>query len=116
HQFRILVALDTRFVTNCEKDCEFPTQQEHLRKYGLIADLCLPLVADNKALGILYISQKREHDWTDAELRLAQTFAQQIAAALNNAHLMRQSQAQVLELRGLARSTSLLGRSRSPES
>lgn len=115
YQYRILEELDPVRVTDVNQDAVHPVQREHLNKHHIVADLGVPLVAGQKAQGILYISQFVARAWTDAEVQLAETFAQQIAGALSHARLLYESQTQVRDLRALARSANLIAHSRSPE-
>lgn len=114
-QRQVLDELATTRVSHRNRDAVHPIQVEWLAKFGLVADLGVPLLSGNKALGILYISQRGEHAWTDDEVQLAQTYATQITGALVNARLLRESQGQVKELRALARSAQLISSSRSPD-
>lgn len=115
HQLLILDELAPLCVSDREQDAVSEEQREHLRRYNIVADLGVPLVEGNTALGILYICYRTAHAWTDAEVQLAETFAQQIASALVNARLLRETKMQVLNLRSLARNTSQLSFSRSLE-
>lgn len=115
HQYRILEELDTIRVNDRDQDAVHPRQQEFLARYGIIADLGVPLVAGRQALGIMYISQRRAYNWSAAQINLAKTFAQQVASALTNARLLRESQLRVKELSTLQRSAALIASSRSPE-
>ncbi len=115
HQHQILEELNPLRVNNCEKDAAHPTQLEYLKKYHIVADLGVPLVSGQKALGILYICHHVTHAWSDPEVRLAETFAQQIAAALTAGQLYRETLLQVRDLRSLARNANLIAHSRSPE-
>lgn len=115
-QYRILDDLETIWVCDREQDAVDEEQQRALEQYGFVADLGAPLVARQQAIGILYISQRTKRDWTEDEIRLAETFAHQIAAALENTRLLHNLQSQVRVLRALARTADLLARSRSPES
>jgi PAS domain S-box-containing protein len=113
HQRRILQELDT--VVICDRDAEnLPAaQRAFLTRYNFRADIGTPLVAGNKAIGILYLSQHTRRRWTDDEVRLAETFAQQIASALEHTRLLKETQTQVRDLRALARSAQLIATSRS---
>ncbi|MEB3180031.1 MAG: ATP-binding protein [Nostocaceae cyanobacterium] len=60
---------------------------------GLDSCLIVPIVYQNKPLGIVYISQYAgSHLWTEAEINLAQLVAHQAALAINNAHRYAESQ------------------------
>lgn len=116
HQHRILAELDPIRVNDCEQDAVSIQQRDFLRAYKIRADLGVALVSEQKALGILYISQQTPRVWSDEDVELAQTFAQQIAGALTNARLLRDSQSRVRDLRALALNATLVAHSRSPES
>lgn len=116
HQHRVLGELITTIVNDRDQDAAHPAQRELLAQYGLVADLGVPLVTAHRALGVLYISQRSAHVWTESEIRLATLFAQQLAAALTNTRLLQDSKTQVSTLAALARSATFIGMSRSPES
>jgi PAS domain S-box-containing protein len=113
HQRRVLQELDT--VVICDRDAENlpPTQLEFLTRYNFRADIGTPLLVGNKAIGILYLSQRTRRRWTNDEIRLAETFAQQIASALEHTRLLKETRTQVRDLRALARSAQLIATSRS---
>lgn len=113
HQLRILRELDTIVVNDRDGENLPPTQHEVLTRFGFCADIGTPMVVGNRAIGILYLSQNTKRVWTDVEVRLAETFAQQIAVALENVRLLKQSQEQVRDLRALARGAQLIATSRS---
>ena len=55
-----------------------------------IKTVCLvPLVVNNRAVGLLGLYHARDHDWPEDELALAQSFANQAAVAISNARLYR---------------------------
>lgn len=113
HQQRILRELDTLIVRDRLNENLPAAQREILARYDFSADIGAPMVIGSQAIGLLYLSQRTPRAWTDDEIRLAETFAQQIAVALENARLFRQSQEQVHALRALARSAHLIATGRS---
>lgn len=115
HQHRILEELDPIRVSDYRLDSLHPSQRKFLAEYNLIADLGVPMVSGQRALGILYISMYVPREWSDAEVQLAETFAQQVAGALTTARLLRETQAQVRDLSALVRTANNITRSRSPE-
>ncbi len=116
YQHQILEELYPLRVNDSEKDPVHPLQLDYLRRYNIIADLGVPLVSGQKALGIMYICYHRAHCWSDDEVQLAETFAQQTAAALTTARLYRESLQQTQGLRSLARNANLIAQTRSAES
>lgn len=115
HQYRILDELDTVIVNDRDNEHLPFMQRELLTRYNFSADLGVPMVAGRKAVGILYLSHHSPRRWTAAEIRLAETFAHQIASALENARLLKETQSQVRDLRALSRSANLISTSRAPE-
>lgn len=117
YQYRILDDLDTVVINDrdAEREQVHPLQRALLARHGFVADLGVPLLYGTKALGVMYISQRAARYWTEAEVRLAEAFAQQIAAGLENARLWQESRGQIRELRALARSANLIAKSRSAQ-
>jgi PAS domain S-box-containing protein len=69
---------------------------------GLVSALRLPLFAsDDRMDGALVLYHRRERVYSDAEIRLAQAFAHQIAVALQNARLAEKEQQTARELTSL---------------
>ena len=63
-----------------------PAALEDLRQYGGQSSLRVPLNAVSQTLGYIVIWDSRnEHNWTDSEVRVCQTLANQAAVALENA-------------------------------
>lgn len=115
HQLYILEELAPLCVSDARLPTVSPLQREALYRYNLVADMGIPLISGQKALGILYICQHTPYEWTDANVQLAETFAQQVASALTQARLLHETEGQVRDLRALARSATLIAHSRSPE-
>ncbi len=113
HQHLILRELEARIVQDRDKDTLPPTQLQALRQYNFYADIGMPLVVGKDAIGILYLSQRMPREWSQEEIYLAETFARQIALAVQNVRLFRETRAQVRDLRALARSAQLIATSRS---
>jgi diguanylate cyclase (GGDEF)-like protein len=54
---------------------------------GIKTACIVPLVSNDRAVGVLGLYHLRDHDWPDDELALAQSFANQAAVAISNARL-----------------------------
>lgn len=102
HQHRILDQAEIQAVTDRNVDARNDIQRAILERFGLVADIGVPMVARRSVLGILYVSQRTARVWTEGEKRLIQTFAQQAAGALETANLLRERGLRVRELEGLA--------------
>lgn len=87
----------------------------YLQERGLVAALDVPLIARGHALGVLSVAYRQLHEWTDEQERLATTFAQQIAATLETAQLLSESQQQVKEFGALADVAHRIALSERPE-
>lgn len=114
HQHVILRELQTIYICDRENEDLPISQRECLMKYGFHADIGAPLLAGNQAIGILYLSQKKARLWTGDEIQLAETFARQVAAALEHARLWRTAQLQVKNFRTLTRTANLIAGSSAP--
>ena len=64
-----------------------PFHREHLQKLGLRSLLAVPLFARERVLGILATGHAEPHAWTSHEVDLAQTIANVVASAMDNAQL-----------------------------
>lgn len=64
-----------------------PFHREHLQKLGLQSLLAVPLFARDHVIGILATAHAEPHAWTPHETDLAQTIANVVASALDNAQL-----------------------------
>lgn len=113
YQHRILEELDPISVNDAREWAD-ARQQAFLLEYNILADLGVPLVSEQKAIGIMYISLHQPHVWSKAEVELAETFARQIASSLARLQLLKELKLQVEEWRTLTRNTTLLAHTRSP--
>lgn len=67
------------------------------------SELALPLVSRGVAIGALTIQSEREAAFTEADVTVLQTMADQLANAIQNASLLARSQAAVRELEAVQR-------------
>jgi diguanylate cyclase (GGDEF)-like protein/excisionase family DNA binding protein len=64
--------------------------QESYRHEGIKTACLVPLVSNDRAVGVLGLYHGRDHEWPDDELALVQSFANQAAVAISNARLYRE--------------------------
>jgi two-component system phosphate regulon sensor histidine kinase PhoR len=64
-----------------------PEYSERFRAIGLEALLFAPMFVRDRAIGILMVGQSKPHDWSENEIRLLQTIANQTANVIDNAQL-----------------------------
>jgi PAS domain S-box-containing protein len=75
-----------------------PAAIEDLLRYGGKSSLRIPLNTANQTLGYVVIWDSRvERSWTDSEIRVCQTLANQAAVALENAQLYETTQRRTME-------------------
>ncbi|HEX2142142.1 MAG TPA: GAF domain-containing protein [Candidatus Limnocylindria bacterium] len=76
-----------------------------------IRTACLvPLVSNDRALGLIGLYHSRDRDWPDDELGLAQAFANQAAVAISNARLYRSVADQAARMRSIQDLSARLNR------
>ena len=72
-------------ITNLSQDDADPAALDNLRQYGGKSSLRVPLNTASQTLGYVVIWDSRvERSWTDSEIRVCQTLANQAAVALEN--------------------------------
>lgn len=86
-----------------------PVELTLLKQWGFSSMLMVPLVVRDQVIGLLELSSVIERTYTDTEIGLCQTLANQMAAALENTRLLEQVQcyANKLEQRVTARTAEL---------
>jgi len=77
---------------------------------GILSELCVPLCAGDQILGVVTVETTRPDAYTEADQRVLETVAAQMAVALQNARLYEQVQqhAQALEQRVTERTADLM--------
>lgn len=63
--------------------------------------VCVPLLLDEKPLGMLGVAYRRHHNLSEEEMTFLQALGQEAALAIRNAHLYERERAQVARLRAL---------------
>lgn len=104
-----------RIVRDLAKEQAFPDEAFILGE-GVQATLILPLLVRGEAVGALFVDSVIPSAYTERDLELLSPVAEQLALALNNAHLYQQLRQTVIALRSavereqeLARTDSLTG-------
>jgi len=75
-------------VHDVEKDPRFSNSL--LKAEGIRAVLCVPILIEGKALGALYADHRQAHNFSEEEIKLLYTLANQAATAIRNARLFAQ--------------------------
>src|SRR5262245_13099945 len=80
------------------EDAEFPESSENARRWGFRSILCVPLMREGVAIGTLALRRSEVQLFTDRQVALLQTFADQAVIAIENARLFDEVQARTREL------------------
>jgi diguanylate cyclase (GGDEF)-like protein/excisionase family DNA binding protein len=84
--------------------------QEVYQLEGIKTACLVPLVSNNRAVGVLGLYHQRDREWPDDELALAQSFANQAAVAISNARLYRSVADQAARIRSIQDLSARLNR------
>ena len=84
--------------------------QASYRREGIKTACLVPLVSQDRALGIIGLYHVRVRDWPEDELALAQAFANQAAVAISNARLYRSVADQAARMRSIQDLSARLNR------
>jgi len=69
------------------EDAEFPESSENARSWGFRALLCVPLMREGVAIGTIALRRREAQLFTERQVALLQTFADQAVIAIENARL-----------------------------
>jgi GAF domain-containing protein len=67
---------------------EFPESSENARRWGFRAILCVPLMREGIAIGLIGLRRTEAQVFTERQVALLQTFADQAVIAVENARLL----------------------------
>jgi GAF domain-containing protein len=67
---------------------EFPESSENARRWGFRAILCVPLMREGVAIGLIGLRRTEAQLFTERQVALLQTFADQALIAIENARLL----------------------------
>src|SRR6266566_3041188 len=70
------------------EDAEFPESSENARRWGFRALLCVPLMREGVAIGTVALRRREAQLFTERQVALLQTFADQAVIAIENARLL----------------------------
>src|SRR6266478_1651142 len=77
---------------------EFPDGQEVSRRTGLRSILSVPLLREGKSIGTVVLRRTEVHPFSDKQIALLQTFADQAVIAIGNVQMFDEVQAKTREL------------------
>jgi two-component system NtrC family sensor kinase len=77
---------------------EFPEGQEMSRRLGHRTSLSVPMLRDGESIGVIVVRRTEVHPFSDKQVALLQTFADQAVIAIGNVRLFEQVQAKTRDL------------------
>jgi two-component system, NtrC family, sensor kinase len=80
------------------EDAEFPESSENARRWGFRSILSVPLMREGVAIGTIALRRSEVQLFTERQVTLLQTFADQAVIAIENARLFEEVQARTEEL------------------
>jgi GAF domain-containing protein len=80
------------------EDAEFPESGENARRWGFRSILCVPLMREGAAIGTIALRRSEAQLFTERQVALLQTFADQAVIAIQNARLFEEVKARTREL------------------
>ena len=72
-------------------EAEYPAAREPQRKYGFRALLAVPLMREDRAIGAIGLWRREPRPFTDKQITLVKTFADQAAIAIENVRLFNET-------------------------
>ncbi|QHO75198.1 histidine kinase [Bradyrhizobium sp. CCBAU 051011] len=81
-----------------EEGAEFPEARELSQSLGIRSILCAPMLRENESIGAILLRRTEVHPFTDKQISLLQTFADQAVIAIGNVRLFEEVQAKTRDL------------------
>jgi signal transduction histidine kinase len=84
-----------------ESEADFPVSKAMGRRFGYGSFVCAPMLLQDVAIGAITVSRAEIRPFSDREIALLETFADQAAIAIENGRLFQELQGRVSELQAL---------------
>jgi signal transduction histidine kinase/ketosteroid isomerase-like protein len=89
----------TIHIADLQKEAkEYPESSENARRWGFHAILCVPLMREGVAIGVIALRRIEPQLFTERQVALLQTFADQAVIAIENVRLFNNVEARTREL------------------
>src|SRR5262245_36051146 len=93
------------------EDAEFPESSENARRWGFHALLCVPLMREGFAIGTIALRRNEALLFTERQVALLQTFAEQAAIAIENVRLLNELRESLQQQTATADALKVISRS-----
>ena len=90
-------------VGNLQSQTEYPESSDRARSLGFRAALAVPLIPAGEAIGVIIIRRTEARPFTDRQIDLLKTFADQAVIAIENTRLFEAEQTRTRELQARTR-------------
>ncbi len=77
---------------------DFPVGQERARRFGFRSVLSVPLLREGESIGAIVLRRREVHPFSDKQIALLQTFADQAVIAIGNVRMFEEVQAKTRDL------------------
>ena len=81
-----------------DEGAEFPEARECRAKHGIRSILCVPLLREGESVGVIVLRRNEVQPFSDKQIALLQTFADQAVIAIGNVRLFDEVQAKTRDL------------------
>jgi two-component system, NtrC family, sensor kinase len=96
---RAFIDGQTIHITDLQSETrEYPESSENARRWGFHTILCVPLMRESVAIGTIALRRTEAQPFTERQVALLQTFADQAVIAIENVRLFEAEQQQTREL------------------
>jgi len=95
---RALIDRESIHVNDLSTSDEFPDGREMARRLGFRTVLAVPLLRENEAIGVITIRREEVKPFTEKQIELVKTFADQAVIAIENVRLFDEVQARTRDL------------------
>jgi len=95
------------FASEAEHRAEYPDSRSH--EFGFQSQVVIPLLCDGAPIGTLLVHRKARRAFTDQQIRLLETFADQAVIAIENARLFEELTNRTTELTQALEQQTALG-------